>query len=329
MKRIIDKVDILGIIGLSKNSGKTTTLNAILRLYQHTTIGLTSIGLDGEDLDQVNFLPKPKIWVRKGMIVATASSCLDATEVVYKIIEETKMPSALGNILIVEIITDGYMVIAGPTTNKELNHVIKLMKKYVDKIFIDGAFNRMTFANIEVIDGIILAAGAAESPDMEQTIKKTKMIVDLFNLKKSTQFKKSPTPSLIVQSSFGLYTFNNKKIETLKQVLKNINYDVDWIYIKGAITAKYIDLFTKKMMRGFSLITDDPTKLLISHNEFSNISKLKINVSTIHTCPLVCVTINPFSPSGNHYDKNEFLNEMKKAIDLPVYNVMKMEEDDV
>lgn len=105
------------------------------------------------------------------MVVATAANCLKATKATYKILEHTKMPSALGHILIVEIITDGYMVIAGPTTNKELNQVIKLMKKYVDKIFIDGAFNRRTFANIEVIDGIILAAGAAESTDMDQTIK--------------------------------------------------------------------------------------------------------------------------------------------------------------
>lgn len=329
MKKIIDQIDILGIIGLSKNSGKTTTLNAILKLYQDIKIGLTSIGLDGEDLDQVNFLPKPKILVSQGMVVATAANCLKATKATYKILEHTKMPSALGHILIVEIITDGYMVIAGPTTNKELNQVIKLMKKYVDKIFIDGAFNRRTFANIEVIDGIILAAGAAESIDMDQTIKKTKMIVDFFNLKKSYQFKRIPSASLIVQSKFGLYNFNNKKIETLKKILKTTNTEIDWIYIKGAITSKYIDLFTQKMMMGFSLICDDPTKLLISQHEFINMTKLKIDISTIHTCPLLCVTINPFSPSGNHYDEKEFMNEMRKAIDLPIYNVMKMEEEHV
>jgi molybdopterin-guanine dinucleotide biosynthesis protein len=329
VKRIIDQVDILGIIGLSKNSGKTTTLNAILKLYQHVKIGITSIGLDGEDLDQVNFLPKPKIYLSKGMVVATASSCLDVTKASYTILEDTNMQSALGNILIIEIVSEGYMVIAGPTTNKELNQIVKLMKKHVDKIFIDGAFNRKTFANIESIDGIILAAGAAESPYMEQTIKKTKMIVDFFNLKKSQQFKKIPKASLIIQSSFGLYTFTDKKIDTLKNALKNINDEIDWIYIKGAITSKYIDLFTKKRVKGFSLICDDPTKLLISQNEYLNIHKLRIDISTIHACPLICITINPFSPSGIHYNENLFMSEMKKVVNVPVYNVMIMEEEHV
>lgn len=329
MKRIIDKKNILGIIGLSKNSGKTTTLNAILKLYHHVNIGLTSIGLDGEDLDQVNFLPKPKIYVRKGMVVATATSCLVASKAEYRVIEHTNMPTALGHIQIVEILTDEFMVIAGPTTNKELNQVIFLMKKHVSKIFIDGAFNRKTFANIKLIDGIILAAGAAENPVMSKTISKTKMIVDFFNLKKSVQLKKIPKASLIVKSSFGLYTFNDKKIETLKNVLKDINHEIDWIYIKGAITSKYIDLFIKKTVKGFSLICDDPTKLLISQSDYTNISKLKIDISTIYTCPLLCVTINPYSPSGNHYNEKEFMNEMRKAVDVEVYNVMKMEEEHV
>ena len=38
MIKIIDKVDTLGIIGLSKNSGKTTTLNAILKLSSSLSV---------------------------------------------------------------------------------------------------------------------------------------------------------------------------------------------------------------------------------------------------------------------------------------------------
>jgi molybdopterin-guanine dinucleotide biosynthesis protein len=329
VKKIIDGINVLGIIGLSKNSGKTTTLNAILNLYPDEKIGLTSIGLDGEDLDQVNFLPKPKIYVKKGMVIATASECLVDANAQYNVLEHIKMPTALGDVLIVKIISDGYMIIAGPTTNKELNQVISSIKKYVDKIFIDGAFNRMTFANIKLIEGIILAAGAAENPNMDKTISKTKMIVDFFNLEKSHHLKSTPKASLIIHSSFGLNTFNDKKIETLKKVLTEINNDIDWIYIKGAVTSKYIDLFTHKTIKKFSLICDDPTKLLISQKEYSNILKLKINVSTIYTCPLLCVTINPFSPSGNHYNEKEFMDEMKKAVDVEVYNVMKMEEEHV
>ena len=329
MKRIIDMVDTLGIIGLSKNSGKTTTLNAIIDLYQNLRIGLTSIGLDGEDLDQVNFLPKPKIFVKRGMVVATASGCLEASKVNFQVLEMTRMRTALGHIEVVEILSDGHMVIAGPTTNKELNQVIRLMKKRVDKIFIDGAFNRMTFANIESIDAIVLAAGAATSPIMSQTIDQTKMIVDFFNLKKSYRLEEIPLESLIIQTTFHQASFDDKKITTMKHAFTEINDKIDWIYIKGAITPRYIEYFTKKMMMDFTLICDDPTKLLIEQEHFLNLKKLNIEVSTIHPCPLLFVTINPFSPSGNHYDEKEFKEEMKKAVNVPVYNVLKMEEENV
>ncbi|MBE0701144.1 MAG: hypothetical protein IH571_05610, partial [Acholeplasmataceae bacterium] len=46
MKEIIDRVQTLGIIGLAKNTGKTTTLNTLIQLYKNMKLGLTSIGLD-------------------------------------------------------------------------------------------------------------------------------------------------------------------------------------------------------------------------------------------------------------------------------------------
>ena len=36
---------------------------------------------------------------------------------------------------------------------------------------------------------------------------------------------------------------------------------------------------------------------------------------------LLGVTINPFSAYGFHFDKDEFMQKMSAAIDVPVYNV--------
>lgn len=325
MKNLIDAVDTLGIIGLSKNSGKTTTLNAILSIYDNLKLGITSIGLDGEALDQVNFLPKPKIYIKRGMVVATACGCLEASLVRYQVIEKTKMMTPLGHIEIVEILSDGNMVIAGPTTNSELNKVIKIMKKHVDKVIIDGAFNRMTFANIELIDGIVLAAGAAVGPIMSQTIEKTKRIVESFNIKKSYRIEHIPQESMIIQTTFHRFGYDNKRIETLKHALSQINDKIDLIYIKGAITPRIISYFIERMMMQFTLIVDDPTKLLLSEQDFISLHKLKIELSIIHACPLLFVTVNPYSPNGEHYDPETFKKAMEDAIEIPVFNVKNME----
>ena len=52
----------LSIVGLDKNTGKTVCLNYILRRLNQlgTHIGVTSIGVDGEQVDSVLPPPNPK-----------------------------------------------------------------------------------------------------------------------------------------------------------------------------------------------------------------------------------------------------------------------------
>jgi len=57
----IKKYKVISIIGLAKNVSKTTTLNHIINLLRDMlTIGITSIGRDGEPYDAITELPKPK-----------------------------------------------------------------------------------------------------------------------------------------------------------------------------------------------------------------------------------------------------------------------------
>ena len=325
MKNIIKDFNTLGIIGLAKNTGKTTTLNAIIDLFSEYKIGLTSIGLDGEELDQVNFLPKPKIEVKKGMVIATASACLDAAPILYKVITKTNLFTALGPIKIIEVLSKGHLVVAGPTTNSDLKSLIELMKPYVDKVLIDGAFNRMTFSNIDLIEGIILATGAIVHPSMDKTIEKTKAIVDAFHAPKSLVYDHIPSYKLAIHTQDAVYLYHQKNYEMMKQAIDEHARHIESIYIQGAITPKLIDLLIAKRIENIDLVCDDPTKLLLSEIYFKHIKTLKINLHVIHSCKLIAVTINPFSPNGQHYDEDEFLKRMKDNLFIPVFNVLKME----
>ena len=66
----------IAIVGCSKNSGKTTTLNMVLRddLPGEPHIGLFSIGIDGEETDFWLGVPKPRVTVRPGWLVASSRS---------------------------------------------------------------------------------------------------------------------------------------------------------------------------------------------------------------------------------------------------------------
>lgn len=75
---LIEPYRSLSIIGMCKNAGKTTVLNRILSEMQETgkTLGLTSIGRDGESVDVVTQTHKPGIYVREGTLIATAVEML-------------------------------------------------------------------------------------------------------------------------------------------------------------------------------------------------------------------------------------------------------------
>ena len=313
---------VIGIVGLAKNTGKTTTFNYLTSILkdQHK-IGITSIGLDGEDFDQITFLPKPKIYVYKHMVVATAKSLLKGVKFVYRVLEETQLATALGPVVIIEMVTEGYVVLAGPATNKDLNTLVLKIKKFSEKILIDGALNRMTFASIKTMDAIILATGASLFQYMEKTIEKTKQIIDSFMLPK--------LPSMIFDNCHMAIKSNNDircyKTKDLSVLLKKQGH-IQAIELKGALTTKMVDFFIENKIRNTNLIIEDATKLLLSTTSYAHLKTLKIRLFVCHQVKLLAITINPFSPAGHHYDKEDFLAKMKLSTTLPVFNIKEMRD---
>lgn len=321
MKEILDGFSVIGIIGLAKNAGKTTTLNKIIDLYPRTAIGLTSIGLDGERVDQVTFLPKPSIFVRPGMVVATSLMCLESSHVSWNLIEATSFFTALGQIMIVDIQSEGTMVIAGPTSNRELNSIIQLMKKRCEKVVIDGAFNRMTFSNIEQMEGIVLASGASYSHDLEETLKQSCNLINLFSAKKTDDVidKKA---DIAVINQYGIVTHEAKRIEMLETMINASKEHIKAIYIHGAITAKWMDTLIETGLKSYTLIIDNPSKWMASQRHFQALKHFNITIEVITPYPIIMVTVNPFSPDGAHYDAQTMMKRFKDEIHLPIYNVM-------
>src|SRR5438270_11244462 len=80
------KIHSLSLIGLSKNVGKTTTTNHLLetlvgeKYYRSDELALTSLGLDGETVDALTGLPKPRYVPQAGLLVATTADLLDQAE---------------------------------------------------------------------------------------------------------------------------------------------------------------------------------------------------------------------------------------------------------
>lgn len=177
--------------GLVKNSGKTTALNAVNALFKDKSLGLTSIGYDGEAQDAIYHHPKPSILVQPGQLVLTAERFLPKTPQGYEVLDGWGQHPQFGNWLILRITTPGDFQMAGPSALSELFEGISRLRHFgAAQIHVDGALNRLSHislnSTIEPLktqsSGIILSTGAALGNTLQDVAERTRHILELFQL---------------------------------------------------------------------------------------------------------------------------------------------------
>ena len=89
----------LAVVGLVKNAGKTTVVNALMANCDHR-FGLTSLGLDGERTDHLTGLAKPSIAPPAGTLVATTQGSLERSRYSMEALEELPFHTPLGRVVI-------------------------------------------------------------------------------------------------------------------------------------------------------------------------------------------------------------------------------------
>ncbi|MCL2361570.1 MAG: hypothetical protein FWC73_07145 [Defluviitaleaceae bacterium] len=178
LPELLSPYRVITIIGMAKNSGKTTTLNHLIKAFRQ--VSLTSIGRDGESVDVVTGTDKSRIFVYKNTVIATAEKLLPLCDISKEILDVTGISTPLGRVVIVRALSDGFVQLGGPSIAAQIADLLPHLPG--DKILIDGAVSRKTQANIG--DAVVLCTGASFSPSMVETIRETRHIVEIFNLHK-------------------------------------------------------------------------------------------------------------------------------------------------
>ena len=185
--RRLNETKTMSIVGMCKNAGKTTMLNWLLTAgHLRGTLGLTSIGRDGESTDVVTGTEKPGIFVREGTLIATAKDMLRLGDVTKEILMTTGIPTPLGEVVIMRARSDGYVQLAGPSITTQLRSVSEsFFALGAEKSVIDGALGRKSLGARAVAEGVILCTGASYNASMEKVIADTVHIYRLMNLPKA------------------------------------------------------------------------------------------------------------------------------------------------
>ena len=176
-------VQSLSLLGLAKNVGKTTTTNYLLetllgeKLYRAEELALTSLGLDGEAVDVLTALPKPRYVPQAGLIIATAADLLRQAESEEAQVEHlAHLPgrTALGPVILARVLRPGRIIIAGPTLLRDVRGALERMREHGTRLaIIDGAINRLGAASPEVTDACIVCTGASAGANPQIAARRT------------------------------------------------------------------------------------------------------------------------------------------------------------
>ena len=332
---IFEKYKSISIIGTAKNVGKTTTLNYMINIAKNKyKLGLTSIGRDGESKDAIFSTPKPRIYVEKGTIIATAKQCIFNSDITKEILVATNLKTPLGEILIIRALSDGFVELAGPSKNAELIKIKKILYDLnCDLVFVDGAVNRKSYAAPIVTDATILTTGAAFSQDIEKVVDHTSHLVNLLSIEAENNPQIiSLSKEIFKVGTIGIISPNlEMKIidginarEALKNIKKELLIDFSNIVVKGIVSDNFIEELMNyaNFYNRIVLLVEDSTKLFLSRDVLSRFQKSGGILKVGATIKIVGVTVNPKSPNGEGFSNQKFLKLLKQNIQIPVFNLL-------
>ncbi len=323
----------LSIVGLEKNTGKTVCLNYVLgRLHEMgVRTAVTSIGVDGEQTDSVYATAKPEITVYEGMRFITSEKHYLQRQLISQIVSVDEQCTSLGHLVTADVLSPGKVLLSGAATTEKLKRQIaECSADGVPLTIIDGALSRLSLASPTVTDSMILATGAAVSPNLQQLISKTKFFYKFINLEEiDNQLLKTLEPL-----TSGLWAIDDEGVAHDLGVASAFLLGSKDVYLfaygnrlfaTGAVSDRLLkQLSAQSGEKCITLIVRDFTKLFITQEAYATFVRKGGKILVLRKSKLIAICLNPTSPQGFLLDSERACGALSEALGIPVYDVMKV-----
>jgi hypothetical protein len=183
----LENIRRLAVVGVAKNCGKTTTLNAISAWAgeRGRTVGLASVGIDGETADVLLGTSKPPVWIKPEQWVVSAADALHSSTAQLEYVQDLGIETPLGKIVLARALSEGEVILAGLRHKGDLVAAADAMESHgVNLVMIDGAYGRVVAAHSDITDGVILSTGAVISPIAQRVAEKTSALIQRLSFPK-------------------------------------------------------------------------------------------------------------------------------------------------
>lgn len=327
----------LAIVGTAKNTGKTETLNYVLRRLAQSdhkrTIALTSIGIDGERRDQVTQTDKPEIELQKGCYFVTAEKFYREKRLPAEVIGiDQRYTTSLGRTIYARARGRGKVLIGGPSSSIGLTHIVSvLQQRYgVDLTLIDGALSRLSLAAPTVAEGMILATGAAYSAQPTQLVQRMRDLHRLITLPR-VESGAVREQLLTVEQGVRVITAQGEVYDPGFEsvLLPSAWQETSWLtkgdtlYVAGIVSDTLLDRL--RLIEGhLRLVVCDFTRIFASGQNVNRYLASGRTIETLYSTTLVAVTFNPLAPSGYRLDSARMCEQLQEVLGTPVYDVRRL-----
>lgn len=334
----------LAIVGMTKNVGKTVTLNYLISRYAAAgrVLGLLSAGYDGERFDRLTLKDKPRIHAPAGTLIATAEACFEAAGAVLEVVHRSRISTPLGEVWVGRVREAGLVELAGPGSNSGLNELTNRMKELgAEQILVDGAINRFSSASPAVSTGVILASGAAVAPFLDDVIRRTLFRCVLLQTPalEDSLVEEKARQALNRGDAAMLHRIGRTcELELLRAQIplvagtglkERCRKDTIAVVLGGALVDSLLfDMLELPSPPQF--IVRDATKIFASPELYYRYLNRGGAIRVLQEINLIAVTLNPSDPLGKGYPPREFLRQVAEALTpLPVFDLVLNEESQV
>ncbi len=315
------------MLGMCKNAGKTTALCRLIREFGKTDeepLALTSIGRDGESRDLVTGTEKPPIFMYEGMLAATAKELLPLSDVSREILAATGLYTSLGEVVIFRARSDGFVQLAGPGIVEHLEPLKEMLGSFgAGRILIDGALSRRSPAAAARGGAIVLSTGASLDRDMDTVVAETAYAAELLSLPK----REAPGAA---KGRLTLFHADGsaEAAGSLTALPRGAGEEI--LLAEGAFSETQARelLLGRTGKEGLTLLARDAACLMLKRETCEALKLRGMRFALQETARLAAVTVNPVSAGGWRFPEEEFREKIRKAVRVPVMNVMKEEDGD-
>ncbi len=320
----------VALVGLAKNTGKTVALGAILAALEARgeTVGVTSIGRDGEATDAIDdAIAKPPIRLPAMALVATTAPLLERSGARAEVVVRTQHRTPLGRVVVARLLERGTVEVAGPTAAEDVGEVVETMRRLgAARVLVDGSIDRRAGASPRLADGVVMSTGAVLSADLDQLARRTRAAAELMTL------PAVPDPALraraaAVEGSALLVGDGDEavpldaaivhdRVERVVPLLRAHAGDARAVVVIGALTEPLLEAIGR-VRRGapLAVVADDATRVFLGRGTCARHRSRGLELAVLRPIPLLAVTTNPVAPLRHRFDAHEL--RARIAAELP------------